>query len=63
LQFVGNAFIGNNIDHYDFDILDYTNEQGGSDDQSQTNSAYLYELTSNKGVMVNIGVFERGGYA
>ena len=57
LEFIANVFAGNDIDHYNFDVLDYTNEQGGSNNQSQTNSARLYELTSKNGVVVSVGIF------
>jgi len=53
LEFIANVLIGRDIDHYDFEILDPTNEQGGSDNQSQTNSARLYELRGNDGIMVS----------
>jgi hypothetical protein len=57
LEFIANVLLGNDIDHYDFDILDRTNEQGGSDNQSQTNSVRLYEFTSKNGIVVSSGVF------
>ena len=57
LEFIANVFAGNDIDHYNFDVLDYANEQGGSNNQSQTNSARLYELTSKNGVVVSVGIF------
>jgi len=63
MEFIANVLIGKDIDHFDFDILDHTNEQGGSDNQSQTNSARLYEFTSSNGIVVSTGVFERGEYA
>jgi len=56
LEYIANVLIGRDIDHYDFDILDHTNEQGGTDNQSQTNSARLYELESNNGVIVSTSV-------
>jgi predicted GTPase len=55
LELIANVLIGN-AGHYDFDILDHTNEQGGSDNQSQTNSARLYEITSKNGIMVSPSV-------
>jgi predicted ATPase len=57
LEFIANTLTGNDMDHYDFEILDRTNEQHGSDNQSQTNSARLYEIRSKNGVMVSAGVF------
>jgi hypothetical protein len=56
LEFIANVLIGNRIDHYDFDILDHSNEQGGSANQSQTNSARLYNFTSNNDVLVSASV-------
>jgi len=58
LELIANVLIGNDIDHYDFNILDRTNEQGGSDNQSQTNSARLYQFTSQNGIVVSAGAFE-----
>ena len=55
LEFLANVLIGNNIDYYNFRILDRTNEQNGPNNQSQTNSARLYELTSKNGVVVSNG--------
>jgi len=60
-ELIANVFAGNDIDHYNFHILDHTNEQGGSNNQSQTNSARLYELTSKNGIVVSVGICERGG--
>jgi len=60
---MANVLLGKDTDHYDFDILDHTNEQGGLDNQSQTNSAHLYEFTSSNGVVVSTGVFNCGDYA
>ena len=59
LELFANVLAGKDIDHCDFDILDHTNEQGGSDNQSQTKSARLYEFKSRNGIMVGAGVFER----
>jgi len=57
LEFIANTLIGNDIDHYDFQILDHTSEQSGSDNQSQTNSARMYELSSKNGIVVSVNVF------
>jgi len=62
-ELIANVFAGNDIGHYNFDILDDTNELGGSNNQSQTNSARLYELTSKNGVVVSLRLSERGGQA
>jgi len=58
LEFIANVLIGRDMDHYDFEILDPTNEQGGSENQSQTNSALLYQLRSNNGIMVSASAFD-----
>jgi len=34
MEFIANVLIGRDTDHSDFNILDCTNEQGGSDNQS-----------------------------
>jgi predicted GTPase len=60
-ELIANVLAGNDVDHYDFDILDHTNERGSPDNQSQTNSARLCELTSKDGTVVSVGLFERGG--
>ena len=56
MEFIANVLIGGDVDHYDFETLDLTNEQRGSDKQSQTNSARLYELRSNNGITVSASV-------
>ena len=63
LELIANVLTGNDIDHYDFDILDRTYEHGSLDNHPQTNSARLYELTSNNGIVVSFDVSGRGGYA
>src|SRR5258706_16209987 len=60
LEYIANVLAGNEIDHYNFDILDRTNEQGGSNDQSQTNTSRLYEFTRNNGTTASAVVFECG---
>ena len=62
LQFIANVLIGNDIDHYDFNTLDNSNERGGHGSQSQTIQARLYEFKSNNGILVSITIFERGDY-
>src|SRR5258706_814096 len=62
LEYIANVLAGNEIGHYNFDILDRTNEQGGSNGQSQTNTSRLYEFTSNNGTTASAGAFECGGY-
>jgi len=37
LEHIATVFAGNNMDHYNFDILDHTNEPGRANHQSQTN--------------------------
>jgi len=60
VELIANVLHGNDVDHYDFDTLDHTNEQGRSNNQSRTNSARLYELTSTNGIVVSVKGFERG---
>src|SRR5258706_7700712 len=60
LEFIANVLTGNDTDHYNFDFLDRTNEQGGSNNQSQTNAPHLYEFKSKNGTMVSPGAFECG---
>ena len=62
LEFIANVLTGNDIDHFNFNILDRTNEQGGSDNQSQTNAPRLYEFTSKNGIMVSPSTFKCGVY-
>ena len=57
IQFIANVLRGQNVDDYDFDILDRSNEQGGSDNQSQTKEARIYEFTSRNGILVRAGFF------
>jgi hypothetical protein len=47
LEFIANVVIGN-------DILDHTNEAGGSTSESQTNSARIYNLTSRNRILVSL---------
>ena len=63
LEFIANVLTGNDIDHFNFNILDRTNERGGSDNQSQTNAPRLYEFTSKNGIMVSPGALKCGGYS
>ena len=62
LEFIANVLMGNDIDHCHFDILDRTNEQGGSNNRGQTNAFRLYEFTSKNGIMVCACAFECGRY-
>lgn len=57
VEFIANVLLGNDIDHCEFDILNSTNERGGSGHQSQTNSVYLYEFTSKSGIVVSARFF------
>ena len=65
LEFIANVLAGNDIDNYNFDILDHANELGGPDNQmqSQTKSARIYEFTSKNDIVVSIGTYERDEYA
>jgi len=62
LELIANVLAGNDIDHYNFNILDHTNERGGSNNQSQTNSARFYEFTSKNGVVVSSAICEHRVY-
>ena len=61
LELIANVLHGNDIDHYDLDALDHTNEPSGSD-ESQTSSVRRYQFTSKNGVVVSTGIDERGEY-
>jgi energy-coupling factor transporter ATP-binding protein EcfA2 len=58
LEFIANVLEGNDTDHYDLNILNHTNEQDRSNNQSQTNAAHLYELRSNDDIAVSVGICE-----
>jgi len=53
LEFIVNVLIGKSVDCYDFNILDRSNEQGGSGSESQTNSARVYDITTRNGILVS----------
>ena len=53
LEFVDNVLTGKDVNRYQFKTFDRSNEQGGSSGQSQTNSARVYELSSNNGISVS----------
>jgi len=53
LELIANVLHGNDVDHYDLDTLDHTNELHRSYNQTHTNSTYLYEFTSKNGVVVS----------
>ena len=60
LEFIANVLAGNDIDNYNFDFLDHTNERGGPDNQSQTKSARLYEFTSKNDIALRVVTCECG---
>ena len=62
LQLIANVLAGNDIDHYNFDILDHTNEHDGFQNQSRTNEARLYKFTSKNEVVVSAEIHENGDY-
>ena len=62
LEFMDNVPLCKDTDHYNFEILDHTNEQGGLDNQSQTNSVRLYEFTSKNGIVVSSAICEYSAY-
>lgn len=53
LSLIANVLAGRSPEQYQ-DVHDRSNEAGGSANQSQTNSARLYEFTSNDGVKIKI---------
>jgi energy-coupling factor transporter ATP-binding protein EcfA2 len=61
LELIANVLFGNDVDHYNFNVVDRSNEQDGPGHQSQTNSARLYEFTSTNGLMVSAGVLNTVG--
>jgi len=50
---------GNDIDRYDFTIHNDSNEQNIFGNQSQTDLACFYDITSNNGIVVSTSVIER----
>ena len=62
LELIANVLTGKGIDHFDFEILHHTNEDSSLDSHPQTNSARLYEVTSNNGIVVSTDVFGRIEY-
>ena len=63
LELISNVLDGNGVDHYHLGVLDPTNEQGGSTNQSRTNSTRVYEFTSKNGIVVSTGHCERDKWA
>ncbi|KAF9255381.1 hypothetical protein L218DRAFT_967371 [Marasmius fiardii PR-910] len=53
LSFIGNVLEGHGVDQY-IDMHGMSNEKGGSQSQSQTDAATLYEFKSQNGVVVRI---------
>lgn len=53
LSFIANVLAGNKLDEY-ADVYDHSNEEGGSQSQSQTCSAKIYEFTSRNGLTMLI---------
>ena len=60
LTYLANVLLGNDIDHYDSKTLNCPNQQGGAGNQSDTNSARLYELMSKNGMVVSAGILSAG---
>ena len=58
LEFLDNVLTGKDVNRYEFETLDSRNEQGGSGSQTQTNSARIYELSSENGISVSNEVRE-----
>jgi len=63
LEFLDNVLTGKGFKRYEAQILDQKNEEGGSGSQSQTNSARIYELSSNNGISVSNEVREYDEHA
>jgi predicted ATPase len=62
LEFIANVLSGREMSLYNFEILDHTNEQVGSNNQSKTNSARLYEFTSKSGIVVSASIYKHRRY-
>ena len=60
LEYIANVLHGNNIDHYDSEILDRANELGDRDNWSQSKLVRLYKFTSKNGMVVSVSVFGCG---
>lgn len=63
VELISNVLRGNETDHYDLNVLDRTNEQGGPNSRSRTEEVRLYEITSKNGAVVSAGIRERSGPA
>ena len=57
MELIANVLLGKDIGHYDFEILDQTNEQGGFDNQSQTKEARFYKFASRSNIVVSARSF------
>ena len=55
LKMIANVLLGNDIDHYDLDILNRPPKEQGA--VGQTVSPHLYEITSVGGILVSSRVF------
>ena len=60
MKFLANVITSNVIGDYNFDILGQSNELGGPHNQSQTNSARVFEFSSKNFIMVSVGTYEGG---
>ena len=56
LKYIANVLLGNDIDHFDLDILNRPPSKGGA--VGQTASPHLYEITSVSGLLVSVRVFK-----
>ena len=61
-EFIANVLSGKDIDHYDFKILDHTNERSNFGDQSRTKSPRFYEIRSNNDILVITSFLGRRGH-
>lgn len=57
MELIASVLIGKHVNLCDLDVLDPTNDLT---DESQTNSAHLYKLTSKNGIVVSARICEHG---
>lgn len=55
LKLIANVLLGNDVDHYDLDILNHSCKERGA--VGPTVSPHLYEITSVNGILVSSSVF------
>lgn len=57
IELIASVLVGKRVNLDDLDILDHTDDLTN---QTQTNSAHLYEFTSKNGVVVSASICEHG---